>query len=232
MPTEVTSVFGGTAKPGEMVYVPLERARIDEDFKDIGDGLNGPFLADLLSAILTHERCGTHLYRSVAGRTQNPVLKRKYEHFGEETARHVEILERLIAGMGGDPMYVSPAARATEKADAGMLESTFLLSGSGTLLDLEMSMLDAVFLAEAKDHDNWQCLKQLVPSLPAGKVRDDFAHAVAEVEEQEDEHFGWARDMRTKMISLQLRSSAMTAVAGKAEEMLARIKGLFADDRT
>ena len=30
---------------------------------------------DTLSAMLTHERCGRHLYRSVEGRSLNPMLK-------------------------------------------------------------------------------------------------------------------------------------------------------------
>ena len=68
--------------------------------------------------MLAHERCGTHLYRSVAGRTNNPVLQAQYEEFGDETERHVEILEELVTAAGGNPNYVSPAARATEGTDA------------------------------------------------------------------------------------------------------------------
>src|SRR4051794_34236492 len=75
-------------------------------------GLNGPFVADFLSAMLTHERCGRHLYRSVEGRTHNPILKSRYAEFGQETERHAEILEQLIAQAGGNPNYVSPIARA------------------------------------------------------------------------------------------------------------------------
>ena len=43
----------------------------------------------------------------------------------------MRLLEELITGAtGGDPQYVSPAARATEKAGAGLVESTYLLAGS------------------------------------------------------------------------------------------------------
>jgi hypothetical protein len=44
----------------------------------------------------------------------------------------VEVLEELIAELGGDPGYVSPAARATEKAGSALLESTFLLGDPWT----------------------------------------------------------------------------------------------------
>jgi len=126
-----------------------------------GTGVNGAFVADLLSAALTHERCGTHLYRSVAGRTANPVLRARYEEFGRETERHVELLEDAIAAIGGDPQYVSPIARAVQGMDTSLLESTFRLDGTADVMVREMVMLDAVLLAETTDHANWANLAQL-----------------------------------------------------------------------
>src|SRR5215207_2414971 len=120
MPTLIpTAATGARSKPEDMTYVdPARTMRPDEDEAFLADtGLNGPFVADLLSDVLAHERCGAQLYRSVAGRTNNPLLKRQYEHFGTETLEHVEILEQLIGRLGGNPNYVSPAARATTKSD-------------------------------------------------------------------------------------------------------------------
>jgi hypothetical protein len=51
--------------------------------------------------------------------------------------------------------------------------------------------------------------------------------AVERVEPEEDEHLGWVQDLRTKLLSAQVRSGAMQTVAAKAEEMVARIQGLF-----
>jgi rubrerythrin len=189
-----------------------------------GTGLNGAFVADLLSDMLCHERCGAHLYRSVAARTNNPMLKRQYEHFGQETVEHVDILETLIGQLGGNPMYVSPAARATEKADTGLVESTFMLAGSVDLMTQELVMLDAVMLAEAKDHANWSGLSQLVDSFPEGDIRDHVRRAVEQVEPQEDDHLGWAQQTRSKLIAMQVKSSGMATMGAKAEEMVARIK--------
>lgn len=189
-------------------------------------GLNGPFVADLLSNMLSHERCGTHLYRSVASRTHNPVLKRRYEQNVEEELRHLEILEELVTALGGDPLYVSPIARATEKSDSMMLESTFLLGGSVDMMDQEMVMLDAVFLAEAKDNANWAALNALVASFPSelqGRVRT----AVEEARVNEVEHLEWAKEMRLKMIGLQASSSTMADVGAKAEELMARVQDWF-----
>src|SRR4029450_2469222 len=123
--------------------------------------------ADLLSDILVHERSGAALYRSVEQRTHNPVLEERYRHFGEETREHVAVLERLVTELGGDPGYVSPAARATEKAATALVESTFLLGGPVDLLTQEPVMLDAVLLAEAKDQANWSCLAGMAEDLPS-----------------------------------------------------------------
>lgn len=192
-----------------------------------GTGVNGAFVADLLSAALTHERCGTHLYRSVAGRTANPVLRARYEEFGRETERHVELLEDAIAAIGGDPQYVSPIARAVQGMDTSMLESTFRLDGTADVMVREMVMLDAVLLAETTDHANWANLAQLCEDLPDGEVREVLSRAVREVGPQEDEHLRWASDTKAKMTRLQASSPTMAKVGAKAEEMVATVKEWF-----
>jgi rubrerythrin len=217
------------AKPNEALYVPPDRMItdevLDERLPDLG--MNGPFIADILSMALTHERCGRHLYRSVAERTNNPVLQAKYTSFGEETERHAEILEGVIASMGGNPNYVSPAARATEGADSKLLESTFLLSGSVDVMTQEMVMLDAVLIAETVDHANWTALAALVDDLPEGSVRASLAEAVDEVRPDEDEHLEWARTMRTRMITLQAKGRSIAAVGAKVEELVETVRGWF-----
>ncbi len=188
-------------------------------------GLHAAYTADLLSAFLTHERCGRHLYRSVAQRTANPVLQRHYTEFGEETERHVEIYENLISTMGGDPAYVSPLARGVELTDAKLLESTFLLGGSVNLMAQESIMLDAVFLAEAMCHANWKTVGELCQHMDEGSIRDQVQSAYDEVEAEEDEHISWATEMRTRLVLLQADHSAMAAAGAKAEELLATVKG-------
>jgi rubrerythrin len=227
MPTLTpTAASGARTSPAEMTYVNPDHLMPPEEQKAFlaDSDLNGPFVADLLSDMCAHERCGAQLYRSLAGRTNNPMLKKKYEHFGEETTTHVGILETLIERLGGDPMYVSPAARATTKAGTALLESTFLLTGSIDLMTQELVMLDAVLLAEAKDHANWGCLAALVEHLPDGEIRDAFTEAVETVQPQEDEHFGWASDTRCKMISAQATSRATQVVGEAAETVISRVR--------
>ena len=225
-----TAATGARSVAQQMTVVdPARTLAPEEKTEFVADtGLNGPFVADLLSDMLAHERCGAQLYRAVEQRTNNPVLQERYRHFGEETVEHVAILERLITELGGDPAYISPAARATEKAGTALLESTFLLGGSVDLFTQEQVMLDAVLLAEAKDHANWSCLAGMVEDLPTGDVRTALEAATDEVEVQEDEHLRWAQDTRCRMISLQATSGPTSSLSIKTEEVIARIKNLFA----
>ena len=226
-----TKDTGATAKANEVVYVELERTETDQGLENqLGlDGVNAAFVADFLSACLTHERCGTHLYRSVAARTANPMLQGRYEQFGRETMRHVEILEDVITAGGGNPSYVSPLARATETADTKALEATYLGSGGIDPIAAEMAMLDAVFMAETVDQANWEALGQLAAALPDGAMSESLTAAVREVLEDENDHLSWARDTRARLTMLQVSSSAVTQAMATAEELVARVKGWFGD---
>jgi hypothetical protein len=223
---------GATAKSNDVVYVEPAQTVTDADLAaqlDV-DGMNSAFIADFLSACLTHERCGTHLYRSVAGRTANPTLQAQYERFGEQTILHVEILEDLIVATGGNPAYVSPLARAVETADSKALEATFLGSGGIDVMSAEMAMLDAVFMAETVDQANWEVLGQLADALPVGPMKRQLTEAVAIVEEHEDEHLEWSRTTRSRLTMLQASSSMLTGAAAKGEELVAQVKGWFSGE--
>jgi rubrerythrin len=224
--TEVTYDTGGKSKSIGMTYVDARRAMTDKDLDAFipGSGLNGPFVADLMSDFLAHEMCGVHLYRSVGGRTLNPLLKSRYKEFLGETEQHVGILRELITTLGGDPQYVSPSARATHKMGAATLQATFLLGGSIDVMTQELVMLDAVMLAEARDHANWSFLSQLVAEVPDGPAKEALAGAVGRVEPQEDNHLGWAQETRSKMMMLQAKSKAMATAGAKMEEMAAKVK--------
>jgi hypothetical protein len=193
-----------------------------------GSDLNGPFLADALSAFLAHEQCGVHLYRVVAGASANPVLQAKYTKFLGQTERHVAILERLISTLGGSPYYVSPAARLVHSMNTGMLQGVVLATGSADPLVREIAMLEAVMLAETKDHADWHLLAGLVDEVPDGLVRDALAAAVQEVEPEEDDHVGWTHDMWTKISMLQAKSSMTMKLADFTEKAMASLRRAIA----
>jgi hypothetical protein len=88
-------------------------------------------------------------------------------------------------------------------------------------------MLNAVLMAEAKDHANWSCLAAMVEDLPGGEVREALDSAVDEVEVQ-DEHLRWVRDTRCRMISVQATSGPAASLSMKVEEVIARMRNLLA----
>lgn len=225
--TVLTAADGTSARPSDVLYVHPDHRRPQEDDTGLVEGMNGPFVADMLSAFLMHERCGHALYRSVGKRTHNPVLKSRYEEFGNETAEHVRILEETIARIGGDPGYVSPAARAVRATDDATLQSTFLTSGTLDVMTAEMVMLDAVLLAETVDHANWEAVRAMAAEAPEGDVKQALQEACEQVEPEEDEHLEWARSMRLKMTKLQASSSAMATAGAKAEEMIETVRSWF-----
>jgi hypothetical protein len=203
----------------------VTEGQLDASFADTG--MNGQFLAGFLSMVTTHERCGVHLATSLADRTANPILKARYKAFAEKGRKHVEVLEKAVADMGGDPQYVAPVARAVEGADDAALYSTFKLNGSIDVMTQEAVMLDTFLLASTRSHENFSTLEDLAAKLPSGSLQDSLRTAVSSCEEDKDDQLAWAKDMRKKMIEAQASSSSSAAVGSKAEEMVATVKGWF-----
>jgi rubrerythrin len=159
-------------------------------------------LLDKLSEFLMVEQAGFQLYKVVAARTQMPELREKYLEFGQETSRHREILVNVITALGGDPAYVSPCARVAQIRGEDMLKLALMADGLSQE-EMEATDLESVLLAETKDHADWQLLEKLVEQMPAGKEKTAIQEAVAEVEQQEDEHVAWAHDTLA-MLSMKL----------------------------
>lgn len=199
-----TKIAGAQATPNELLYVDpacaVTGAELAAQLADRAEGLDPTALADLLSAALTHERCGVHLYRAVAARSTMPELSERYEELGAETLAHVEVLEALVTAAGGNPSYVSAQARATEGLDAKLVESTYLASGTLDPLTAELAMLDAVILAETIDNANWALLEQLAGAMLEGELRSALEAAVSAVRAQETEHLGWATSTKQQLL--------------------------------
>src|SRR5512144_3060391 len=206
MPTTyTTAATGGKTRPTPMSSVApaheMPEERLDAFLSRTG--LNGGFVADLLSMVLAHEE------------------------FGQETEEHIAAVEQLIRTLGGDPGYVSPAARLDEAMSAKMMEATTLLSGTASLLDIELAVLDAVLLAEVTDRANWRTLGRLGDELPDGSVKDALVQAVGRVGPQEDRHLEWAQSMREQMILLQAQSTVATKGMDLLEKAVAKVRDLF-----
>jgi rubrerythrin len=167
---------------------------------------NSIFLANLISSFASHERCIVHLYRAAAGMTQFPKWRERYEEFLAQTEDHIRILYDVISQLGGDPQYVSPQARMNEFVNTKLMEP-ILLDGSVDNLTRELTMLEAVSLAESKCHANWELLKRLAEQMPESSAKQAVSHAVERVEDQEDAHVQWARNAWQQAILAQLTAT-------------------------
>jgi hypothetical protein len=223
----VTKDTGGKTMPIGMTVAEPDRHVTEADLSaaaQLDGGLNVPFILGTLSAFLAHERAGAALYRVAGEHSTNPMLTSKYEEFGAETVEHINIYEGLIRSMGGDPNYVSPAARMTEQFGTKLLEAPVLLAGSVDAVSLETAFLEAVILAEHKCHDNWQLLAAMAGDLPDGPVKDSVLAAVAKVEPQEDEHIGWASTTWQELAITQAQHPVASKAVQAVEGVIHKVK--------
>jgi len=161
---------------------------------------------DKLSEFLMVEQGGLELYSVAAARARTPELKARYEEFGRQTARHRGVLVALITELGGDPNHVSPTARLAQYKAAKLLGSSLQVDGLSEA-EIEANDLENVLLAETKDHADWHLLSQLAEQT-SGSVQEALLAAVAEVEDEEDEHVEWAREMLSQLCLEQLNNDS------------------------
>jgi hypothetical protein len=213
--------------PISMVVCRPERAVTAEELTEQmpgADGLDAVFIAGTLSAFLAHERAGAALYRVAAEHSNNPMLVAKYDEFGRETIEHIAIYQQLIADLGGDAHYVSPAARMTEQLGAKLLEGPVSLAGSVDALTLETAFLEAVVIAEHKCHDNWTLLGQLGEAFTDETARRAVRDAVAQVEPQEDDHVRWATDTYVELTLTNAQHPVASGVIEAVERAAHKVK--------
>jgi hypothetical protein len=131
-------------------------------------------LLDVLSELLAVARSGLRLYRD--GVDEAPAaLRDRLLEFGDESQRHVDLLEQAVRELGGDPGYVSPQARLV----AG--------PGDGTrarIADPERGpyfRLEALLLYELRDALVGEVLDRLAAASEEPDVRDVLHRTVLTV---------------------------------------------------
>lgn len=182
MSQTVQPTTGATIKPGPMITVVAERAVTDDQLAQVGNGtgLNGPFLADQLSAWLTHQRMGGNLLRTLEARTSNVVLQGLYVALLTSNDAAITAWEGLIGRLGGNPQYASPPARMQEGMDTKIVES-LLLPGSADPLSFETAGLLAVYSAMSLSVLNVQLLSSLAEACDEGEAKTAMTGASEEL---------------------------------------------------
>ena len=157
-------------------------------------------LMDKLSEFLTVEHGGVELYATAIKIVRNREVKDKFREFHKQTMRHVEILTGIIEKLGGKPTYKSVGAKLAE-AKAKALLKTMTDGKAKTPAEAELNAIENIVIAETKDHADWELLGHIAHRSEDSKLSQLLKPAVAEVEDQEDEHLHWTQK---KMAELAL----------------------------
>jgi hypothetical protein len=221
----VTKEVGATVKPGPALFAGPGEVCTDDDLRGVGADadLNGPMVADLLTAMAAHENLGTNLYRMLARTSDSPALTTRFKRFEGDSIEAVGVFRTLFEALGIPWRYVSPSARLTEAMDA-KLQEAFLLAGSADPATAELKRLDAVLIASTLCVANTALLAQLAAGLDDGPTRQALEEAVATLEGPQAEHLEWAADTRQSMALGQARNELAQTAAIATETVVGKVK--------
>ncbi len=146
-------------------------------------------LLDAMGAVLANEKGGLEMYRQFSQKTSNETLKERWQEFGEETNVHVQVAQRVITSLGGDPNSKSAVAKDIEKCGKAMLE----VSAQGEAADFER--LGHLVMAESICKLHWKGVSNLARRIKDPSMAKVFWDASRIAERDEDEHVIWNTTM-------------------------------------
>ena len=160
--------------------------------------------AKLIYEAFETELGGVDVYGMAILCAENPELRQEWTEYREQTIHHVEVVRRIIEVAGLDPDAITPG-RLIVREKAKCLVAAMQKALKDAPDDAQVVAAECVVDAETKDHKNWGLLEALAPTL-SGDLRKTVEDAVAEVEDQEDEHLyhtmGWARELSMQALGL------------------------------
>lgn len=158
----VTKDKGGAGRPAGMtVILPSQEVPL-EALQTIGKdaGLNGVVLADLISAMATHQRHAAHVARAAANETNTLERRKLHEGLAKMYKERVGALESLLDKLGVPRLYVSPRARM-----AGFIvehsSMVSMLAGSIDPETLEVTLLNVAFTLAEQSLADMQALEAI-----------------------------------------------------------------------
>jgi hypothetical protein len=160
--------------------------------------------AELLQQMLETELGGVKIYRTAIECAINPDLRTEWTHYLEQTQRHVEVVEELMAKVGIGP-ELTPGSAVVRHIGESLLIAMHKAKG-GDPAAAELVACECVVFAETKDHLNWELLSKCAEEAPSN-IADAVSLAVGEVEDEEDEHLyhskGWCRELWIQALGMR-----------------------------
>jgi hypothetical protein len=159
---------------------------------------------DLLCQALETEIGGVAVYRMAVLCAEPAELKEEWQHYLEQTERHVEIVRGIFESLGLDPEATTPG-RSIVRDKAQGLVSAMRKALKDAPHMAPVVAAECVHDAETKDHQNWELIGELSKSL-GGELGRLLGDAYDEVEDEEDEHLyhtrGWCRELSLASLGL------------------------------
>jgi demethoxyubiquinone hydroxylase (CLK1/Coq7/Cat5 family) len=160
--------------------------------------VNQDQLHDLLYQAFETELGGVQIYETALRCVRNDDLREEWEKYHKQTAHHVEIAEGLLHAFDLDPAVDSPGRRVVRHIGTSLVTAMEMALEEGSEKDAQLVAAECVTLAETKDHLNWELIGEAAGQVKGAKAKE-LRSALAEVEEQEDEHLyhttGWTREL-------------------------------------
>lgn len=176
--------------------------------------MNKDQLSELLLQGLETERGGVQVYTAALRCVIDDDLRTEWEDYLEQTTRHEQIMTDVLTELGVDPETETPGRQVVRQIGESLVAAMESALASGTPESAELVATECVVHAETKDHLNWELMSMAAEKADQATAKV-LAGAVAEVEDEEDEHLyhsmGWSRE-------LWLQSLGMRAVLPPPEE--------------
>jgi hypothetical protein len=132
----------------------------------------------------------------------------------EQTNKHESVMLGVFEQLGLDASADTPGRRVVRHIGESLVAAMEMALAAGPPEAAQIVAGECVVHAETKDHLNWELIGEVAKSAK-GAERKALESAVAEVEDEEDEHLyhtnGWTRE-------LWIESLGMPAVLPPPEE--------------
>ena len=160
---------------------------------------------ELLYQALETELGGVDVYETALRCAQDDDLRKEWQKYHDETTQHCEIMRAVVETFGLDPLAETPGRLVVRHIGESLVAAMEMALQSGTPEAAELVAAECVTLAETKDHLNWELMAEVAEKLTGEEARA-LKDAVAQVEEQEDEHLyhtnGWGRELWMEALGL------------------------------
>jgi len=155
-------------------------------------------LKELLCQALETELGGVQVYTTALRCVVNDDLKEEWEKYLEQTQRHVEIVQEIMATLKIDPETDTPGRKVVRHIGESLVKAMEMALSAGEPGAAQIVAAECVVLAETKDHLNWELIGETAKKVK-GEAAKALKAAYEEVEEHEDEHLyhtqGWTREL-------------------------------------